>query len=349
MPEQREKKGSLKQNSKVSVIILNYNGKDLLSECIEGVKKQTVPADEIIVLDNASTDESVSFMKRQYPEVIVVENGFNAGTAQGSKIAADHANGEFLVFMSNDIVMDKECLAYLVNTMGQDEQIGICTSVLLNYYKDETSGENLIDNAGGFIDKFGFPVPFGNRKKIDLIPESKEVFFSYGGCFIIRKSLFDKVGGFDNKFFTLNDDVDLSWRVRLFGYKVIYDRNAFVFHHVSATLKHVFVRARKRYWSERNIFRTMLKNYSGLSLFAILPVYFILLAAEAIYYLIRLKFPLCLSIVKAFFWNIINLADTLRLRSYVQKSRRIPEKVITSLFLPGSEKIRSFQSLKQAI
>ncbi len=338
-----------KDTIKLSVIILNYNGKDLLGECIDAVKKQSVLPDEILVLDNNSTDGSVEYLNKEYPDVVIVESGFNAGTAQGSNIAAKHARGEKLIFMSNDIVMDKDCIKYLLKATANDSSIGICTSVLVNYYKDELIGIKLIDNAGGFIDKFGFPVPFANRMNIKDIPEQKEVFFSYGGCFIINKDLFEQVKGFDDKFFTLNDDVDLSWRVRLLGYKVIYNRNSFVYHHVSATLKHVFVRARKRYWSERNIFRTMLKNYSGLSLLAILPVYFILLAAEAIYYLIRLKFPLCLSIVKAFFWNIINLADTLRLRSYVQKGRRVSEKVITSLFLPGSEKVKSFQSLKQAI
>ena len=120
----------------VSVIILNYNGKSLLAECLDAVQKQSVLADEIVVLDNASTDGSVDFMEKNYKDVVIVKNKTNDGTSQGSNVAASHAKGDYFIFMSNDIVMDKDCIKYLLETVENDEKVGICTSVLVNYCKD---------------------------------------------------------------------------------------------------------------------------------------------------------------------------------------------------------------------
>jgi Predicted glycosyltransferases len=225
------------KTEKCSVIVLNYNGKQFLEECLESLRNQTYADCKVYVLDNASTDGSVQFLHEHFPEVAVIEAAENFGTAQGSNEGVKNTGGEYVVLMSNDIKADPQCIAYLMQTIEQDPSIGICSSKLVRYYPDPQTGKYLVDNAGGIIDRFAFAMPLRNNTMNDEAEKGvREVFFSYGGCFVIKREVFNKVGGFDDKFFTLSDDVDLSWRIWLAGYKVAVNPAAFIYHKVSATL-----------------------------------------------------------------------------------------------------------------
>ncbi|MBI2641803.1 glycosyltransferase family 2 protein, partial [Candidatus Roizmanbacteria bacterium] len=222
---------------KVSLVVLNYNGLLHLKEYFDSVFKQTLIPDEIIMFDNLSKDGSREFVKENYTKVkIITEDSYNTGTAAGSNIAFSHSSGDYVVFQSNDIKLERNCIKELVRILDANKDVGIATSVLLNYYKDQKTGEHLIDNAGGIVDIFGFGMQKYPGMRRETIPESGEVFFTYGGSFIIRRSLFEKIGGFDKRYFTLNDDIDLSWRARLQGYRVMYSKKSIVYHKVSATL-----------------------------------------------------------------------------------------------------------------
>jgi GT2 family glycosyltransferase len=330
-------------SERCSVIVLNYNGKQFLEECLTSLKSQSYGDYKVYVLDNASTDGSVGFIKSNFPAVEVIEAKENFGTAEGSNIGVRNTKGEYIVLMSNDVRVDRYCIENLVKTLDSDSSIGIYSSKLLKYDPDPRTGKYSIDNAGGIIDKFAFPMMLRSNE-VNREDEGgvEEVFFSCGGCFITRRELFEKVGGFDRKYFTLSDDIDLSWRIRLAGYRIAVNHSAVIYHKVSATLGPLFARAQKRFWSERNSLRTILKNYQIFTLILILPQYFLLLFLEAGFYILVMRPDLSGAIVRAIFWNILNLADTLKERRKVKLFRVVNDAAILDKMCKGSIKIKVF-------
>jgi len=326
----------------ISIIIINYNGVNLLIQFLHSVANLNYPNYEVIIVDNASTDESVEFLKKYYPQFRIIQADKNYGTAEGSNLGAKYANGEYLFFISNDMQLDKDILNYMVERMEQDKKIGICTCKMKRITE---KGErlNIIDSVGGDLDIFGFPSARGiNQTDNGQFDNFEEVFFSFGGAMLIRKKIFEEAGGYDKEFFTLADDIDLSWRVRLLGYKVTVEPRAFLYHRVSATLGSKFKRAQKRFLSERNTLRTLLKNYSLDYLTFIFPLYFIILLSEISFFILIGKPAIARSGVDALIWNIRHFRQTMLERKKIQNLRKVKDKDIFRLMLKRSEKIRIF-------
>lgn len=330
---------------KISLVVLNYNGIHLLKEYFDSLMKQTLLPDEIIMLDNNSSDTSVEFVKKNYPKVKVVVNPTNDGTAEGSNKGFAHVTGDYVIFQSNDLKLDKNCLKELVDLITSDKQIGIVTSVFLKY-KPEKNGEYLVDNAGGIVDMFGFGMQKYPAVPVKEIPETGEVFFSYGSSFIIPTKLYKKLKGFDDRFFTLNDDIDLSWRVRKLGYNILYTKKSFVYHLGSATLGPLFQRAQKRYWSERNTIATLIKNHTPLMLLINGTIYIVLLLAEMAYFIYRGRFNLFWADFKAILWNIKEFPETLKRRWEIQS---MSKRNIQLPFEKKSLKLSLFNDFKKVI
>lgn len=330
---------------KISLVVLNYNGIHLLKGYFDSLFKQTLLPDEIIMLDNNSSDDSVDFVKKHYKKVKIVINSTNDGTAGGSNRGFDHVTGDYVIFHSNDLKLDKNNVKALVDTIESDKNIGIVTSVFLKY-QPEKNGEYLVDNAGGIVDMFGFGMQKYPAISFKKIPEKEEVFFSYGSSFIIPTKLYKKLGGFDDRFFTLNDDIDLSWRVRKLGYSILYTKKSIVYHLGSATLGPLFQRSQKRYWSERNTIATLIKNHTPVMLCFHGTIYMILLCAEMAYFIYRRKFNLFWADFKAILWNIKELPETIRRRNEMQK---MTKKQISLPFERKSIKLSLFNDLKRVL
>ncbi len=307
----------------ISVVIVTYKGRDLLERFFPSVAGLSYPHLEFIVVDNDSRDGSVDFLRTRYPLVKIVEAGHNYGTAQGSNIGAGQARGEYIFFISNDMSFDPDMLTRLAGHLQSDPTIGICTCKMRRI-TDTGMKLQIIDSVGSDIDVFGFPAARGinsvDRGQWDYF---SDVFFAFGGALLIRKKLFEEAGGYDPDFFTLADDIDLSWRVRLLGYRVVADPAAVLYHRVSATLGSRFGRSQKRFWSERNTLRMLLKNYSAASLLVVLPAYLILLSSEMIFFLILGKLSIAGAEAKALGWNAAHILQTLRLRKDIQRKRRV--------------------------
>lgn len=332
-------KKKINKNPPVAVIVLNYNGRHLLTESLGSLIKQTYSNFRLYLADGYSTDGSLEFVKKNFPQIEIILTPPKQGTALSSNYAVKRVKENFVVLTSNDMRFDKNCLKYLVETITSNDKIGICSSLYLRYKKDTKSKSYLLENAGGDLDIYGLGFPRDINKPFLNYPKKiQEVFFSFGGCFIIPRQLFLEIGGFDPRFITLTDDVDLSWRVRLLGYKIVVNPKAFLYHRRSATLGKLGM-SKTRYFSERNILRMLLKNYAFWSLVKVLPRYFLLELGEIAFYLFCLRFDLACSIVRAIFWNIINLPDTLRMRSKVQKTRKVSDKVILKMLKHKSYKL----------
>ena len=204
--------------SKVSVIIVNYNGKKLLEKCLESLFKVNYNNFEVIIVDNNSTDNSIDFLTNNYPSVIIIKLDSNKGFAEPNNIAAKIAKGDCLLFLNNDTIVTPNFISEMIEVIKSNKKIAICQSLLLK-------SDNSIDSSGDFIDELG--VCFNSKS---TTTEIKEIFSARGASMLIEKKIFDLVGGFDEKFFATFEDVDLGWRSWILGYKSVLVPKSIVYH-----------------------------------------------------------------------------------------------------------------------
>ena len=212
---------------KVSVIIVNYNGKTFLEQCLESLFKVNYDNFEVILVDNNSTDETVEFVTKKYPSIILIKLDSNKGFAEPNNMGAKIAKGEYLLFLNNDTIVTPNFISEMVNTIERDKKIAICQSLLLK--SDDT-----IDSSGDFIDELG--VCYNSKS---LIHEIREISSARGASMLIQKIIFDTLGGFDEKFFATFEDVDLGWRSWISGYKTVLVPKSIV-HHMGGQTVNIF-------------------------------------------------------------------------------------------------------------
>jgi len=292
----------------VSVIILNYNGRHLLGDCLESIFRQDYPRVEVIVADNASDDDSVDYLKERFPEVRVIRHAQNYGFSMGNNIAAKQAEGEFLFFLNNDTRLDPRCIAELVVAAELKGADVLGCSV--------TDFEGRVPPRVMGIDFMGFP--FYGR------------FFYVEGCAIFfRRDSFEELGGFDEDYFMFFEDLDICWRARLKGKRIICVEGAVVYHMGGATLfggnpehRGYTTNYQRRYLGERNNLRTLLKNYKFQTLLVVLPVYFMINILEVMVLLVVSRDnEVTYCYIKAYRDNIKSLRHILGERREVQAAR----------------------------
>jgi len=340
---------SQKTQPKVTCIVLNYNGIGIFEEALDSLKLQTYKNMEVVIADDASKDDSVKLIKKNYPWVKVLVNPKNSGTAGVSNYAVSKIGKcDYLVLMSNDMYFHKDCVKELVKTMESDKKIGLTTAVLVKHDPDPITKKYYIDNAGIDVDRFLFIYPhLTNQDYATIIKDTEEIFASCGGCYIIKPELYKEVGGFDEKYWSLSEDIDMSWRIRLLGYKIMVNKKAFLYHHIHKTLKNLKM-SRTRYLSERNNLMSILKNYSNFSLLKVLPVYILLEIGEILFFLVKLRPDVSWAIIRAFWHNVSNISSTLEKRKSIQATRKIDDKKINHLMYKGSYKLDLLPGLMSA-
>ncbi|MFH1128961.1 MAG: glycosyltransferase family 2 protein [Candidatus Omnitrophota bacterium] len=310
----------------VSIIIVNYNGKKYLKSCFDSLFKIDYPNFEVIFVDNRSNDESVDYIKDNYKQVLIRELGSNLGLAVANNEGAKSAKGKYLFFLNNDTIVDKNILKELVNTSEPDEKIGVCACNVFTYDGAHEIG------MGVSCDRFGYPC--GNLGPI---------FYPDAAIFIKRK-VFDLVGGFDSHLFLYGEDRDLCWRVLLHGYNITPVKTAWFLHDSACTLaggKKYKTNTWKRELGERNLIRSMLKNYSFPTLVFILPQYMFLSFAELILLLFMGRFKVIKdAYFKAYIWNIANFKDTWLEHKKISKTRVVSDKLMRKLMAKQIGKIQ---------
>ena len=238
-----------------SIVIVTYQSGEWIGNCLESLKKQTIDDFEVIVLDNASTDDSVERAKQvQLPAVTVVECQKNTGFSGGCNQAASLAKGDWLVFLNPDTIARPCWLEEIAAGQSRYEQVSVfaCTQYELN--TDEGAEENArLDGVGDAYFGFGIPWRGGFQLPLTSQPEDGECFSPCGASAVIRKDVFERVGGYDERFFCYCEDVDLGFRLRLMGERCVYLSKAAVDHIGSATLGrlsdfNIFHGTRNRMW-----------------------------------------------------------------------------------------------------
>ncbi len=241
----------------VSVVIPNLNGERLLPMCLDTLREQTFRDFEVIVVDNGSSDGSVLLLKEKYPEVRIVALDKNYGFAYPVNRGIEAAAGEFICLLNNDIELDKGWMEELLRALRDHPDAGSCGPKLMRL--EERERINVLGirmNSDSSVEIIG-----AGQYDRGQYEEGQYVFGVNAGASMYRRSMFDKTGLFDELFFASYEDVDLSFRAQLAGYKALYEPKAIGYHMVGATIKRR--RYRPTYLNNRNSVIFFLKDMPG--------------------------------------------------------------------------------------
>ena len=246
---------------KIAIVILNWNGKQLLEQFLPSIINFSQPEAEIYVADNASSDDSIYFIKSCYPTIRIIENAFNGGYAKGYNDALLNIHADIFCLINSDVEVTENWLTPIINTFKKDQNTAIVQPKILDF-KDKTKFE-YAGAAGGFLDIFGYPYCRGrifNNLEKDQHQYNDEIpiFWASGACFFIRAEVYRKLNGFDEDYFAHQEEIDLCWRVQNEGYQVKYNGLSTVYHVGGATLQET--NPQKTFLNFRNSLLNVVKN-----------------------------------------------------------------------------------------
>jgi GT2 family glycosyltransferase len=283
----------------IAVVILNWNGVQLLEQFLPSIIAFS-PEATIYVADNASTDESISFVEKHYPTIKIVKNTDNFGFAQGYNEALKHIDAEIYALVNSDIEVTANWLSPIIDTFKNEPQTAIVQPKILDF-KNKKYFE-YAGAAGGYIDKFGYPYCRG--RLFETVEEDKgqydderEIFWASGACFFIRSYVYKELHGFDDDFFAHQEEIDLCWRAINKGYTIKYNYKSVVYHVGGATLKQG--NPKKTYLNFRNSLLMLTKNVPKESLYAVLFSRMILDGIAGLQFIFQGKFSHFSAILKA--------------------------------------------------
>jgi len=343
----------------VSIVILNYNGLKVTDACLRSVLKTRYPSFEIILVDNASTDGSVEYIRSHYPMVKLIANRENLGYSGGNNVGIKAAKGKYIVLLNNDVEVHPGWLLEMIRVAESDPNIAVCGPKILSFYNRRRFEYN--GAAGGFFDVYGYPVLQG--RIFERIEDDKgqynkvrNVFWIGGCCILIRRKVLSETGLFDSILFPDTfEEMDLCWRILLRGYRIVYVPSAKVYHIGGSPIGgNVF---RRWYFKQRNNLIMMIKNYDVGNLIKFLPIramlelFTMFVSKERAG--ISIKMPMVP--IKALAWIIKNFKVVWRHRLQVQKYvRRVSDDHVKRLMVKKNvailyflKKIRTFHDVEK--
>ncbi len=337
------------KKSIVSIVIPHWNNVDILTECLESISATDFDSVETIVVDNASTDNSVASVRSNYPNVKLIENEKNYGYAGGCNIGAEAAIGNYLIFLNNDTVQEKDWISNLIKTINSDDKIAAVQPKILNYYD-----RNVFDyagGAGGHMDIYCFPFARGRIFSFQEDDEGQynnkeKCFWSSGTCFMVRRELFQKAGGFDEGFFAHMEEIDLCWRLYAMGFEVWVEPDSVVYHKNALTLP---MHSHKKYYlNHRNSLLMLLGNYSIKNVFLVGIPRLILEKIACLYSILKLDWRHFTAILRSLFWIIFHPNVIMKKRKSFSKIRTTTDKKIMENMMQSSIVIKYYLLKKQA-
>jgi len=284
--------------NKIAVVILNWNGIELLKKFIPNTIKNSIQA-SIYVIDNFSDDDSVGFLQRNYPNIKVIELDKNYGFAEGYNLGLKTIDEDIYCLLNSDVEVTKNWLYPIINVFN-NTNTSIAQPMILDYNNKEKF--EYAGAAGGFIDKYGYAYCRGRiinsvEKNINQYTDSK-IFWATGACFFVRRSVFNELNGFDKDFFAHQEEIDFCWRAFNLDYNCQAITSSKVFHIGAYTIKD---NSSKVYLNYRNSLFMLIKNLPYNKLWTILPQRLIIDMISSFYLLINLKFMSFLAVYRAYF------------------------------------------------
>ncbi len=309
-------------NVRVSIIILNWNGRHLLDDCLSSVLAQSYDDFEVIIVDNGSTDGSPQWIAEHYPQVRLERLSENRGFCGGNNFGISRSRGEYIVLLNNDTKVDENWLEPLVSTMDFDATIAACDSKVL--YFDQP---DLIWMCGAQYAVSGSVTGRGHLER-DGVQYSTvcDVFAAVACSAMYRRFVFDQIGWLDEDFFAGYEDIDLSFRSRLLGYRIVNVPESRVYHKVSAT--HVFNSPEYVYHGQRNVDYVYIKNMPFKLFIKYLPLHLVYMLGSMIYFAKEGRLG---SFLRAKWAMAMNIPKLIRKRKLIQSRRTVSSAVIDSL------------------
>ena len=315
-----------KGNISVAIVILNWNGKSFLEKFLPSVISGS-PNAEVIVADNDSTDDSIAFMQENYPDIRLIINESNGGYAKGYNDALKQVEADYYVLLNSDIEVKAGWVEPLVALMESDKQIAACQPKLLAYH--EKNKFEYAGAAGGYIDKWGYP--FCRGRVFNSLEEDHqqyedvvEVFWASGAAMFVRASAFWEVGGLDEDFFAHMEEIDLCWRLKNQGYKIMVEPKSVVYHVGGGTLPKNS--PRKTYLNFRNNFYLLYKNLPRKDFYQVFLFRLIWDGIAGLKFLAEGHWKDTIAVIKAHFHFYVNL------RRSFKKRERIEQKPVSMIY-----------------
>lgn len=286
---------------KLAIVIINWNGIKLLKKFLMPLITHNNNENEIYVIDNNSSDDSIDYIKTNFPKIKIIENPKNYGYAKGYNEGIKKINTDILCLLNNDVQVTKNWITPIMDEFKVNSTTAAIQPKILNYKNKDYF--DYAGAAGGYMDCLGYPYCDGrvhnllekDNKQYDY---NKEIFWASGACLFIRKEVFTNLNGFDESFFNHMEEIDLCWRILKSGFKIKYLYKSKVFHVGGATLK--YNDPKKTFYNFRNSLFTITKN-SEKNLFIKLFFKMIIDGLIGIYYLLTFKFLNLFAIIKAHF------------------------------------------------
>jgi hypothetical protein len=246
---------------RTAVVILNWNGRKYLEQFLPSLIQYSSEEAEIIVADNASSDDSISFLESHFPSVKIIRNSSNEGFARGYNLALKQVEADYYILLNSDIEVTPDWIHPVIEMMEKDPSIAACQPKIRSF--SDRSKFEYAGAAGGFIDKYGYPFCRGRifqsiEEDFGQYDDAIEIFWATGACMFVRADLFNKAGGLDEDFFAHMEEIDLCWRLKNLGYKIMYCPKSVVYHIGGGTLPKISWR--KTYYNFRNNFVLLYKN-----------------------------------------------------------------------------------------
>ncbi len=313
--------------TKTAVVILNWNGRKFLEKFLPSVIQYSKDDAEIIIADNASTDDSIEFMQKTYPEIRIIKNSENGGFSKGYNDALLQVEAQYYILLNSDIEVTENWIKPIIKLMDADEKIAVCQPKLLSY--SEPDKFEYAGAAGGFIDKYGYPFCRGRifqhlETDSGQYDDVCEVFWASGASMFVKADLYHKFGGLDNDFFAHMEEIDFCWRLKNEGYKIMYCPDSKVYHVGGGTLPKN--NSRKTYLNFRNNFYLLYKNLPSDRLFKVFTLRLLLDFVAGIKFLTEGGFKDLGAVVKAHFSFYFSI------RQNHKKRKNITQKNVSKIY-----------------
>ncbi len=304
----------------ISIIIVNWNWKKWLEKCITSLLKQTYQDFEIIFVDNASTDDSIEYMKNTFQDsrIKIIKNTENSGFAWGNNIGFQNSKWKYILLLNNDTWVEESFLQNFIKAFDEIPNLWSAQSklVLMN-------NQDNLDACWSFWTDltFIYHIWIGKNKTIPLYNTAFPVFTNKGASMIIKREVIEEIWFLDDDFWCYYEETDLCHRIWIAWYECWYYPNATCYHAMwwtAITFKKSYI----EFHNFKNKLLSFLKNFELSNLFKIIPIYILLCIVISFVRLFSGKLWLFLVVYKAFWWNLVNIQETLKKRKKIQKSRK---------------------------
>ncbi|QQG44070.1 MAG: glycosyltransferase family 2 protein [Candidatus Roizmanbacteria bacterium] len=326
----------MKNDILISIIVVNFNGIKFLGTCLNSIFLEKNNLYEVIVVDNGTQKKIIVEFKKKYTKekrLYFINLKKNIGPAGARNIGATASKGKYLLFLDYDAQIKKGWFKETINLFNRYKDVGGYQPKILK------KGTDFYDYAGDYLSPLGFLIERARGVKDEgQFDQIVPIFSAKGACMIIKKNIFENIGGFDNDYRYLWEEPDLTWRIWLAGYKVMFTPTITVWHAYVTKEKNTqyYEKSDVTYLGSRNNVLTLIKNLELKNAIYIIPLNIFSLFILSLLFFLRLNFYRSYSIIRGITWNIKNISITLKKRQKIQQSRKVGDSKIFKIIMKNA-------------